>query len=98
MTTDNTKKLERLTVQLREAIDLNGGVECAQNPEIFYPEDWSGLGGSTAMRDLAAKTAKEICMRCPVVSECLQVGVYEEFGIWGGTTPQQRKRIRQQVR
>jgi len=98
MTTDNTKKLERLTVQLREAIDLNGGVECAQNPEIFYPEDWSGLGGSTIMRDLAAKTAKEICMRCPVVSECLQVGVYEDFGIWGGTTPQQRKRIRQQVR
>ena len=98
MTTDNTKKLDRLTVQLREAIDLNGGVECAQNPEIFYPDDWNGLGGSTTMKNLATRTAKEICMRCPVIAECLQVGVYEDFGIWGGTTPDQRKKIRKQVR
>jgi len=62
MTPDNAKKLDRLTVQLREAIDLNGGVECAQNPEIFYPDDWNGLGGSTTMKNLATRTAKEICM------------------------------------
>jgi len=37
-------------------------------------------------------------MRCPVIAECLQVGVYEDFGIWGGTTPDQRKKIRKQVR
>ena len=98
MTPDNSRKLEKLTNQLTEAIDLNGGVECSQNPEIFYPDDWSGLGGSTLMRTLATQTAKEICMRCPVISECLQVGVYEEYGIWGGTTPDQRKKIRKQVR
>jgi hypothetical protein len=98
MTPDNSKKLDRLTVQLREAIDLNGGVECQTQPETFYPEDWHDLGRSTMMRDLATKTAKEICMRCPVIAECLQVGVYEDFGIWGGTTPDQRKKIRKQVR
>ena len=98
MTPDNSRKLEKLTNQLTEATDLNGGVECSQNPEIFYPDDWSGLGGSTLMRTLSTQTAKEICMRCPVISECLQVGVYEEYGIWGGTTPDQRKKIRKQVR
>jgi hypothetical protein len=28
------------------------------------------------------------------MDKCLKVGMFEEAGIWGGTTPQQRKNIR----
>jgi hypothetical protein len=33
-------------------------------------------------------------MECPVIDKCLKVGMFEETGIWGGTTPEQRRRIR----
>jgi len=45
---------------------------------------------------LAENTAREICMRCPVIAQCLRVGLREEFGIWGGTTPKQRAKIRRE--
>jgi len=31
------------------------------------------------------------------MAKCLQVGMYEDFGIWGGATPEQRKRIKRKV-
>jgi len=46
------------------------------------------------MRVMALETAKEICMRCPVIAKCLLVGMQEDFGIWGGATPEQRKRLK----
>jgi len=39
--------------------------------------------------------AKEICATCPVREPCLEHAIeYREWGIWGGTTDQERKRIR----
>jgi WhiB family redox-sensing transcriptional regulator len=38
--------------------------------------------------------AKEICGRCNVISECLEYGINEEYGVWGGTTPVERHAIR----
>jgi len=39
--------------------------------------------------------AKAICNRCPVQSKCLTFAVQEniEFGIFGGTTPNERKAL-----
>lgn len=36
--------------------------------------------------------AKELCATCPVIKECLAhaLRVPETFGIWGGTTPEER--------
>jgi hypothetical protein len=28
------------------------------------------------------------------MDKCLKVGMFEEYGIWGATTPDQRKKIR----
>lgn len=90
-----TPNMSRLYLELLEAIDVNGGVECAEAPEIFFPEDFkSPANAGINMTRLAEKTAKEICLRCPVMSLCLKVGLHEPFGIWGGTTPDQRKQIR----
>jgi WhiB family transcriptional regulator, redox-sensing transcriptional regulator len=52
---------------------------------LFFP----GSGGS----DLAAK---KICMSCAVRAQCLDTALRTPFtfGIWGGTSERQRRRIR----
>lgn len=37
-----------------------------------------------------AVTALLFCKRCPVKAECLEAGLWEEHGIWGGLTRDQR--------
>lgn len=58
--------------------------ECAiKDPELFF---------DTAQ----TKTAKAICSRCVVVAQCLEYAVAqnERDGVWGGTTPTERNRMR----
>lgn len=62
---------------------------CAQtDPEAFYPEK----GGST-------REAKQICGRCEVKVECLQYALDhdERFGIWGGLSERERRRLKRRV-
>jgi WhiB family redox-sensing transcriptional regulator len=61
---------------------------CAEvDPEIFYPEK----GGS--VRD-----PKRICGLCEVREPCLDYALTHEdagrFGIWGGTSERERRRIK----
>lgn len=37
-----------------------------------------------------ADPARTVCDRCPVAVECAQAGAHEAFGVWAGTTPDQR--------
>jgi WhiB family redox-sensing transcriptional regulator len=41
-----------------------------------------------------AKAAKQICRECPVRTKCLLDHLDERFGIWGGATERERRRIR----
>lgn len=43
--------------------------------------------------ELDLMTAKIICASCPVAADCLDSAMLnrEEFGIWGGLTPEERK-------
>lgn len=42
-----------------------------------------------------SSTAKGICETCPVKQECLEYGLlYEEFGVWGGSTHVERRKTR----
>ena len=62
---------------------------CAQtDPEAFFPEK----GGST-------REAKKICTGCEVRSECLEYALQndERFGIWGGLSERERRRLKRQV-
>jgi WhiB family redox-sensing transcriptional regulator len=56
------------------------------DPDRFYPEPGPGI-----TRDIAA--AKRVCAGCPVRAECLAYALAhdERHGIWGGTTPQERR-------
>ena len=40
-----------------------------------------------------ALAAASICPGCPVQEECLEAGKGERFGVWGGLTFPQRKRL-----
>ena len=55
--------------------------------EIFYP----------VTPDEEAE-ALSICATCPVRAQCLDYAIRnrETYGIWGGTTPDQRRRIRRE--
>jgi len=60
-------------------------------PEIdFYPggalEDGPNLH--------AHKDAVAVCQTCPVRADCLEAGMAERHGIWGGTTERERVRLR----
>ncbi len=59
---------------------------CAQtDPEAFFPEKGD-----------SPRPAKRICHGCPVRSECLADALArdERFGVWGGLTPRERRRLR----
>lgn len=59
---------------------------CAQtDPEAFFPEK----GGST-------REAKRVCSACDVRVECLEYALAndERFGIWGGLSERERRRLK----
>ncbi|WP_139819948.1 WhiB family transcriptional regulator [Mycobacterium fragae] len=62
---------------------------CAQtDPEAFFPEK----GGST-------REAKKICLGCEVRTECLEYALAhdERFGIWGGLSERERRRLKRGI-
>ena len=62
---------------------------CAQtDPEAFFPEK----GGST-------REAKRVCMACDVRADCLEYALAkdERFGIWGGLSERERRRVKKRA-
>jgi WhiB family redox-sensing transcriptional regulator len=62
---------------------------CAQtDPEAFFPEK----GGST-------REAKMVCRGCDVRVECLEYALAhdERFGIWGGLSERERRRMKREA-
>lgn len=55
------------------------------DPDIFFPE-----------RGASTKEAKAICAACAVRESCLEYALDngEKFGIWGGTSERERRRLR----
>ncbi|AZA09833.1 Transcriptional regulator WhiB2 [Corynebacterium pseudopelargi] len=93
---DNAAPRSRTAVELT-LDELFGAVEqewqeqalCAQtDPEAFFPEK----GGST-------REAKRICSACSVRDECLEFALEhdERFGIWGGLSERERRRLKNQI-
>ena len=57
------------------------------DPDLFFPE-----------RGASTREAKEVCRGCVVRVECLEYALQngEKFGIWGGMSERERRRIRRQ--
>jgi len=57
------------------------------DPDLFFPE-----------RGASTREAKEVCRGCIVREDCLEFALAngEKFGIWGGMSERERRRIRRQ--
>ncbi|HWH35746.1 MAG TPA: WhiB family transcriptional regulator [Acidimicrobiales bacterium] len=55
------------------------------DPDVFFPE-----------RGASTREAKEVCRGCVVRLECLDYAVDngERFGIWGGLSERERRKVR----
>lgn len=62
--------------------------------DVFYPSKTDALNGG------AVKIAKAFCAPCPARSECLEYALAhnENWGIWGGTTLDERLAIKRERR
>jgi WhiB family redox-sensing transcriptional regulator len=68
---------------------------CADaDTDLFFP------AGDTGPAAVKIVNAKAICRTCVVQRECLNVALtfYQEYGIWGGTTEEERRNIRRSLR
>jgi WhiB family transcriptional regulator, redox-sensing transcriptional regulator len=60
-----------------------------EDPELFFPVTTYGA----ALRQVNA--AKAVCRACAVRAACLSFGLQtSQDGIWGGTTPEERRALR----
>lgn len=55
------------------------------DPDLFFPE-----------RGASTREAKEVCRGCVVQEDCLEYALAnsEKFGIWGGLSERERRRLR----
>lgn len=71
---------------IQQNLEWQAKARCLEvDPEIFFPE----RGGSS-------KAARAVCAECEVRVECLRyaLGNREQFGIWGGTSERERRKLR----
>ena len=62
-------------------------VPAGADADLFFPE-----------RGASTRRAKAICDGCPVRGECLDYALAhgEKFGIWGGLSERERRRVRRE--
>jgi WhiB family redox-sensing transcriptional regulator len=80
--------MQRITTKLLQPVEWQSGARCVEvDPEIFFPE----RGGSS-------RAARAVCDLCKVRADCLEYALNnkEQFGIWGGTSERERRRIRKE--
>jgi WhiB family redox-sensing transcriptional regulator len=78
------------TATVRAADWRSVGACLKADPDIFFPISMTGR----AVEQITL--AKAICGSCPVREECLAFALTNDtgYGIWGGTTPEERQRSR----
>ena len=70
-----------------DSADWRDGAACRHyDPDLFFPEGTAG----PALRQI--DQAKQVCQSCPVLVPCLGFALRHgvAFGIWGGTTAEER--------
>ena len=98
-----SKKAKKLYLELSHKVaDLEDGPLCAepQFRDWFYSEGFipqKGLSNAAYLHSVKVSemSAKRICALCPLKQQCAEYAILanEEFGIWGGTTPEERRAI-----
>jgi WhiB family redox-sensing transcriptional regulator len=81
-------------VETTQPVDVRWRKDAAcrySSPDLFFPV---GTVGS-ALTEIEA--AKAVCAGCDVREACLEFALHtnQEFGVWGGTSEDERRRLRQ---
>lgn len=69
-----------------QSLDYSEAVCTTTDPEIFFADANEG-------RNRSYDIAREVCAKCPLMAPCLIRAVEdgEEFGMWGGAKPKERR-------
>ena len=64
-----------------------------EDPELFFPI------GNTGPAILQIHDAKDVCLRCEVVTKCLQWALEsgQDVGVWGGTSEDERRAMKRRA-
>lgn len=65
--------------------------------DLFFGKEYHGRQRHRpTLTSIEIRRAKAICAVCPVLHQCFSFAMEneEEYGIWGGTTPRERQRLR----
>ena len=67
------------------------------DPAMWFPDStWGTVGQGGDERRLLLRRCREICADCPIRDECLRSALRNsESGVWAGTTPKQRRALRE---
>ena len=87
---DRGKKVIRYVLRYNSKLFDRGACK-GIDTNLFYPD-----------KDLFSREEERIfhkmCVECPVMEACLEWGLaHERYGVWGGTTPAQRKAVRKRI-
>ena len=63
---------------------------CRGMGSLYFAERPSGQRYGMVLSH-SERMAKALCVRCPVRRQCLEYGLEEDYGIWGGTLASERK-------
>lgn len=76
------------TTPTAETPDWRTQAKCAEiGGDLWFADDTFG-------NHAQLRRAKQICAECPVAAQCLEAGMGERFGVWGGFTTEERNRMR----
>lgn len=78
--------MERVQREIDGGADWQDYGNClGVDPDLFFPE-----------RGASTREAKAVCRACVVREDCLEYALQngEKFGIWGGMSERERRRIR----
>ncbi len=80
--------MDSITLEYDQAWRMDAACSDLSSDSFFLAgEDLEGM-----------RRAQKICATCPVKVECLEfaLGTNQTLGIWGGTTPNERRRLRRE--
>jgi WhiB family transcriptional regulator, redox-sensing transcriptional regulator len=83
-----------MTVTMNGVNWRSSGACRSADPDLFFPISRTGPAEKQIAR------AKTICATCPVREQCLEFALSHDqtYGIWGGTTVEDRQRDRRRRR
>lgn len=86
-----TRRQFELWTELMQAVDSSPiPVPCTNFPDLFFPDSEY----NSALGDI--RQAQKLCKQCPIILDCARYGLEakEDYGVWGGLTPYDRKKLR----